>query len=87
MLEAYTTPRTVWKNLKRRQVGYCIKGMLYSELWKHAGCEKDAGQLIDEWTREDPEWGRKMVERKVAERGRWSNPESCPLDLDGTLGI
>lgn len=74
MFEAYTAPRMVLKNLKRRAVEITINSMIYDRLWAESTNERDAGALLLEWQREDPDWDKKLLEAKIVERGRWVIP-------------
>lgn len=74
LFEAYTSPRRVWKSLKRRAVGIAVNSMIYDELWARATPKEDGGQLLLRWIREDPGWGQKLLQRKIRERGRWVLP-------------
>lgn len=73
--EAYTTPATVYKNLKRRAVELAIDSMLYDELWaRSVKGGPDAGELIMHWHASDPEWAQKVIRQRIQERGRWVLP-------------
>jgi len=74
LFEAYTSPRMVLKNLKRRAVEITINSMIYDRLWAESTNERDAGALLLEWQRGDPDWDKKLLEAKIAERGRWVIP-------------
>jgi len=75
LFEAYTTPLSIYKNLRRRAVGLTIASMLYDELWaKSTKDGLDAGDLVMQWQANDPQWAQKLIRRKIQERGRWVLP-------------
>jgi len=71
LFEAYTSPRAVLKNLRRRAVGLTINTMLYDRLWAESTPREDAGALLLRWHREDPTWDQKYLQQKIRERGKW----------------
>lgn len=77
MFEAYLRPTSVLKNLRRRMVGLTINSMVYDELWSRSSVEADAGALLMRWNAEDPGWDRRLVENRIAARGRWVIPGGC----------
>jgi hypothetical protein len=74
MFEAYLRPSSVLKNLRRRMVGLTINSMLYDRLWATSSSEADAGELLHRWNREDPDWDRRLIAERIAERGSWVVP-------------
>ena len=70
LFEAYTSPRRIFKNLKRRAVTMAIDAILFSELWDKATPKEHGGALLIRWDREQPGWDRRLLEAKMREE-KW----------------
>lgn len=70
LFEAYTSPRQVFKNLKRRQVTMAIDAILFDRLWAQSNDQTHGGTLLKQWAAEDPDWDQHWVAEEVRTR-RW----------------
>lgn len=70
LFEAYTSPRQVFKNLKRRQVTMAIDAILFDRLWAESNEHAHGGTLLKQWAAENPDWDQRWVAEQVRKR-RW----------------
>jgi transposase len=66
--EAYTTPLTVFRNLKRRALTLAIDAMLFDLLWAESTAVRHAGVLLLDLDREDPDWSDRWIRKEVRKR-------------------
>lgn len=79
IFEAYTSISDLWCNQRRRAVTRGINAILYEYLWQHTGPEIDAGAVIKARNDEDPQWFRKLLQRRIDEKGWWVLPKGILL--------
>lgn len=70
--EALLSPSKLYKHEKRLIIGSTINMMVYRYLWKTVSATgKDAGQLIKELNRNDPEWLGDLINDYRSSEGFW----------------
>lgn len=74
VFETYRTLDKVYKCQRRMAVIRGMDAFLWDYLWTNVG-EYDAGELIRRNNERDPEWFRKWLEERLAERGWWVMPK------------
>lgn len=69
VFEAYFRIADVFNNQRRQQIGHCVYTYLRDFIQAASG--RDAGLLIAENNRRDPDWFRKVIRQRVEQSGWW----------------
>jgi glycosyltransferase involved in cell wall biosynthesis len=75
VFEAYTSVSRLYRQHIRRQIGRTVQHVLYDYIRarQHDG-RPDAGEILRRACRENPDWLKQAIERRIADSGVWVVP-------------